>query len=78
MRKVEDLKVGYVGYSNPETQDEVDFEILGLNTAICQISKRIAILRQGIQLNKLQQLSIGDETDAEAVEPVTAEDKQEG
>ena len=53
MRKVEKMQVDYVGYKTPETADEVDLEILGLEMAIATAQARIALLRQGLHLNKM-------------------------
>ena len=53
MRKVEKLTINYVGYQNPETTEEVELEILGLETAIANAQSRIAMLKQGLQLNKM-------------------------
>lgn len=46
MRDPETCIVEYCGYQNPRTSEELDFEILGLETAICEIKKRIATLKQ--------------------------------
>jgi len=53
MRKVEKLNVEYVGYKTPETEKEVEFEICGLESAICEINSRIARLRQALILQEL-------------------------
>lgn len=53
MRKVETLSVEYAGYAKPETENEVLFEIAGLESAICEINGRIARLKQALALNKL-------------------------
>jgi hypothetical protein len=53
MRQVEELKVQYVGYSQPTTEGELLFEIAGLELAVCEIQSRIAKLRQANQLRKL-------------------------
>lgn len=46
MREPEKCAVEYCGYREPKTPQELDFEILGLKTAICEIEKRIATLQQ--------------------------------
>ena len=53
MRKVEKLNIEYVGYSNPETEAELEFEICGLELAVCEVQSRIAKLRQAKQLHRL-------------------------
>ena len=57
MRKVEKLVIEYCGYANPETNDELEFECAGLETAICEIKARIARLRQAQKLNILFEAS---------------------
>jgi len=67
MKKLEKLTIEYVGYQQPETEDEVQMEILGLESAIQGAKHRIAVLKQGVQLNKLMRTS-SEESDAETVE----------
>lgn len=67
MKRIEKLTVEYVGYQNPETQEEVDMEILGLESAICGIRHRIVTLRQGVQLNKIMKLSNEEQPNVETV-----------
>jgi hypothetical protein len=38
--------VKYCGYTEPRTPEELEFEILGLETAIFEAKKRIATLKQ--------------------------------
>jgi hypothetical protein len=64
MRKVESLVIKYVGYKDPSCADEVELEILGLETAIAAAKQRITVLRQGL---KLERLVLGDKQYAEAV-----------
>ena len=54
MRKVEELSVKYLGYSSPETKDEVEFEILGLELAIACARQRISLLRQGLKIAEMK------------------------
>ena len=67
MRQVEKLTVEYIGYQNPETEDEVQMEILGLESAICGIRHRIATLQQGVHLNKLMQTSNEEQPNVKTV-----------
>jgi hypothetical protein len=53
MRKVESLIVKYLGYKDPESIDEVELEILGLETAISVAQQRIAVLKQSLKLKKI-------------------------
>lgn len=53
MKKVQKLQVEYVGISSPENDLEVDFEVAGLESVMCEIKSRIAKLRQAQQLNRL-------------------------
>lgn len=51
--KLKHLKIEYIGIEKPETQAEVEFEILGLETVIADAKNRISQLKQGIALAKL-------------------------
>lgn len=53
MRDPETCRVEYCGYNKPQNQDELEFEILGLETALCEIKKRIATLKQSEFLVKV-------------------------
>lgn len=55
MKEIESLMIKYVGYKEPETSDEVAFEILGLRTAIAAAGQRIAVLEQS---KKLQEIAL--------------------
>lgn len=55
MRKVDEVSVRYVGYSSPETKDEVEFEILGLELAIACANQRISLLRQGLKISEMKE-----------------------
>lgn len=65
MKKLEKLTIEYVGYQQPETEAEVEMEILGLEAAIQGAKHRIAVLKQGVQLNRLM---TSEESNAETVE----------
>jgi hypothetical protein len=54
MRDVEKLKIEYVGYDKPETQDEVVLEILGLELAIKCAEQRVALLKQSIKIAEMK------------------------
>ncbi|HEA46220.1 MAG TPA: hypothetical protein ENH99_00365 [Candidatus Pacearchaeota archaeon] len=62
MRKVESLSIRYVGYKEPENADEIELEVLGLETTICAARQRIAILRQSLQLRELMKNSVVEDT----------------
>lgn len=53
MRKFENLSLVYIGYNNPETSDELEMEILGLETAIAAANQRISVLRQSLKLTEM-------------------------
>lgn len=46
MKEPEICSIEYCGFKSPKTQEELQFEILGLETAIFEAKKRIATLRQ--------------------------------
>lgn len=54
MREPEKLKVDYVGYEKPETPDEFVLEILGLELAIKDAERKIALLKQGLKLAEMK------------------------
>lgn len=68
MRKIESLVIKYVGYNNPETQSEVELELLGLETAIAAANQRIAVLKQSLKLQSLMHESAVEETNDKTVE----------
>jgi hypothetical protein len=55
MRKVEEASVRYIGYLSPETKDEIEFEILGLELAIACANQRISLLRQGLKIAEMKE-----------------------
>ena len=62
MRKVESLSIRYIGYDKPENHDEVELEILGLETTIAVAKQRIAVLRQSLKLQSMvKDSTVGDE-----------------
>lgn len=46
MREPDICNVEYCGYKTPKTPEELEFEILGLKTVICEAKKRMATLKQ--------------------------------
>ena len=61
MREPEKLKIEYIGYTVPITQDEADVEILGLHLAIKCAEQRIALITQGIRVAQMKQKSVEPE-----------------
>lgn len=78
MKDIETLSIGYVGFSSPNDEREVEIEILGLYTAIAQAEQRIAILKQGLKLRDLVSDSLKDNVDEKTVAetPADQETKQ--
>ena len=74
MRKVESLSIRYVGFKEPRSQEEVELEILGLETAIAAARQRICVLKQGLHL---QEMSKKDTADEETVTETPTEEKAE-
>jgi hypothetical protein len=54
MRDIEKLKIDYMGYSMPVTEDEVILEILGLKLAVKCAEQRISLLEQGLQVARMK------------------------
>ena len=54
MREPELCVVKYCGYAEPRNPEELEFEILGLETAIFEAKKRIATLKQSNFLVKVK------------------------
>ena len=73
MRKVESLMIKYVGYKEPKTSEEVQLEILGLETAIAAAKQRIAVLTQSVQLQRLMKQSVEEEPKYEKTVQETAD-----
>jgi len=57
MREIETVSIEYIGYKSPETEDEIEMEILGLETAIRGAEHRITMLKQGHHLHKMMDLA---------------------
>ena len=74
MRKLQKLNIEYVGYKEPETEEELNMEVLGLENAIKNAELRISMLRQGLHLNKMMKnaISAGDKLDAKTLDPSNA------
>ena len=68
MRKVESLSIRYVGYKEPESLDEVELELLGLETAIAAARQRISVLKQSLKLRELMKNSVVEDNNEETVE----------
>ena len=47
------LKINYLGISKPNKPSEIEFEILGLKSAIREAQYKIAQLEQGLALARL-------------------------
>lgn len=78
MRKVESRVIKYVGYEEPQVQEEVHFEILGLETVIATAKQRIAVLVQSVQLqNIMKQSAVEDTKDEKTVQAATNTEKTE-
>lgn len=50
MREPEDCKINYCGYNSPKSKEEIQFEILGLETLIKKAEARISQLKQSSYL----------------------------
>lgn len=55
MRDAEKLSIEYVGFKEPNTVDELELEVLGLELAIKQAEQRIALLKQGMKFAVMRQ-----------------------
>lgn len=73
MRDVEQLKVDYLGYEKPITEDEVMLEILGLELAVKCAEQRIALMRQSLKVAKMRE---ADTLKAAAVEKLKKETEE--
>jgi hypothetical protein len=67
MRKIESLIIKYIGYKDPENMQEIELEILGLETAIAVAKQRIAVLKQSTKLKEIMAASAED-TNAKSVQ----------
>jgi hypothetical protein len=75
--KVKSLALKYLGIENPETDEEVDFEVLGLKTAIAAAQQRLAILEQSKFLKNLVTNPVAEEKNEKTVDsaPTPTENK---
>ena len=64
MREPEKCHVEYCGYKDPRSPEELEFEILGLDTAINEAKKRMSMLKQSSFLVKLAIESGNDNSDS--------------
>ena len=46
MRNPENCNIPYCGFKEPKSSEEIDFEILGLDTLIKKAQERVAMLKQ--------------------------------
>lgn len=53
IKYAEKLNIEYIGIKDPKTPTEIEFEILGLETAIAEAKQKISVLKQSIVLAKL-------------------------
>ena len=67
MKKVEGLAIKYVGYNEPQTVEEVEMEILGLETAIAAAKQRIAVLKQSVKLQSIMMRAKQEQLDETTV-----------
>lgn len=58
MRDTEKLRIEYLGYKNPGTQDEVELEVLGLELAIKSAEQRVAHLKQALRIAYMKSKSV--------------------
>ena len=53
MKEPENCHIKYCGYSSPQSEEEVAFEILGLKNLIAKAEQRISFLKQTSYIAKL-------------------------
>jgi hypothetical protein len=53
MREPENCELSYCGFKSPRTNEEIDFEILGLESAIARAMEKISSLKQTQFLAKI-------------------------
>ena len=76
MRKVESLSLKYIGYSQPENEEELELELSGLELVITTAQQRIAVLKQGKQLTRLMKNStVEEQTNAQTVQETPLQNK---
>lgn len=74
MQAIEKLELKYLGYKEPETEEEVELEILGLRTAIAAAEQRIAVLEQSLKMREIMR-NAKEDVDEKTVEK-TADSKE--
>jgi len=79
MREPEELYIKYIGYQKPNTEEELQMELLGLQTAIAAANSRISTLRQSQQLLVLMKQSPteAEPSNEETVETAPTTDEAE-
>jgi hypothetical protein len=63
MRKIENLNISYVGYAEPNSVEEVELEMLGLETVVAVARKRMAVLKQSLKLQEIMKNSMVDDNE---------------
>lgn len=59
MREPENCNLNYIGYRNPQSKEEVEFEILGLKNLIKKAKEKISKLKQTTYLvSKAEELEL--------------------
>ena len=59
-KQPERLQLEYLGIKSPQTYEEIEFEILGLETLIAEAHYKITQLKQGKSLAKLLEKTTHD------------------
>lgn len=65
MKTPEKCIIEYCGYNSPESPDELEFEFLGLQSAINEINRRIGLLKQTALLVQITIKEQNDNSDSE-------------
>jgi len=66
MKEIEKMEIAYAGYNKPDTLEELELEILGLETAISAARQRIAVLKQSAKLQSLMNGELNEKTVSKA------------
>lgn len=74
MERVKEKTIKYLGVENPNTIEEIEVELLGLDTAVKKAEMRASELRQGLSVAKLRFL---EKAKAEKQEEKKEEAKEE-
>lgn len=77
MRKIESLNIGYVGYAEPNSVEEVELELLGLETVVAVARKRMAVLKQSLKLQEIMQNSMVDDNNEENIPETSSAEEAE-